>query len=126
MELGPVPEWSRARRRNNEADKVQFQDIHFVRQVGQASPQLERASANGERFTKAALTTRTPAGTMSLTLENTMISGYTTSGTGTEPRVEQFNLAFSNLEMAYRSDEADGSAGGAITTVFDLTHTAQI
>ena len=84
-----------------EADKVIMQDIHFVRHVGPASPQLMRASASGERFATAVLTTRTPAGVLAVTLENTMVSSYTASGTETDPRVERFTLGFSAMKMEY-------------------------
>jgi type VI secretion system secreted protein Hcp len=93
------------------AGKVQFQDFHFTKEVDKSSPLLLKMSATGEHIKSAKLTLR-KAGSDStylvITLQDIMVSSYSTSGDGGAVPTDQISLNFEKIEMEYVILNADG------------------
>ena len=101
------------------AGKVQMQDVHFTAKVHKGSPILKLKCASGEHIKKAVLTCR-KAGKdqqefLKFTFEDLLISSYQIGGSahGDIVPVEQVSFNFSQIEMEYKEQKADGTLGAA-------------
>ena len=107
------------------AGKVQMQDFHFLMKINKASPKLMLACAQGEHVKSAILTCR-KAGKdqqeyVKVTFTDLLVTNYQTSGGGGDVvPMDQISLNFSEIEMEYKEQKADGSLGGAIKAHYNL------
>lgn len=104
------------------AGKVSMQDFHFVSKVNKASPKLMLACAGGDHIKKAVLSCRKAGKTQQdylvVTFGELLVSSYQTGGStggGIIP-TDQFSFNFSQIEVEYKEQKADGNLGGAIKT----------
>ena len=105
------------------AGRVAFQDFSFEMGVSKASPKLMLACANGEHIKNAILTCR-KAGKeqqeyLKYTFTDLLVSKFFTGGTEVIP-TESVSLNFSQVEIVYKEQKADGSLGGAISTKYNV------
>ena len=106
--------------------RVAMQDFHFVMKTNKASPKLMLACATGEHIKKAVLTCR-KAGKdqqefLKWTFSDVLIASYQTSGSGSSnvtPQ-EQISFNFTEAQIDYKEQKADGSLGGAVTTKYNV------
>jgi len=103
--------------------RVAFQDFSFEMGVSKASPKLMLACANGEHIKNAILTCR-KAGKeqqeyLKYTFTDLLVSKFFTGGTEVIP-TESVSLNFSQVEIVYKEQKADGSLGGAISTKYNV------
>ena len=102
-----------------------FHDLLISSYTSPASPRLMLACANGKRLKRAVLTARKPgaqADSLSVTLEDALITSYQSSGPEASDRlVDEFRLAFSSVDMKYRPDKADGSLDAPVQAGWDLS-----
>jgi len=108
------------------AGKVQMQDVHFTAKVHKGSPILKLKCASGEHIKKAVLTCR-KAGKdqqefLKFTFEDLLISSYQIGGSahGDIVPVEQVSFNFSQIEMEYKEQKADGTLGGPVKGGWNL------
>jgi len=108
------------------AGKVQMQDFHFVMKVNTASPFLFLACATGEHIKKAILTCR-KAGKeqqeyLKWTFSDILVSSYQTGGSAHSEvvPVDQISINFSQIEVEYKPQKADGTLGAAIKKGYNI------
>lgn len=96
--------------------KANFQDISGTKWVDKASPILALYCANGDHFKKGVLTVRkagkTPLEYLIITMENILITSYSTGGSGGEDKLtENFSMNFEKVEVKYTEQKDTGDAG---------------
>lgn len=108
------------------AGKVQMGDFHFVMRVNKSSPKLFLSCATGEHIKKAVLTVR-KAGKeqqeyLKWTFSDLLISSYQTGGSASSDIVplDQISINFSEAQIDYKEQKADGTLGGAVTTKYNV------
>ena len=108
------------------AGKVQMGDFHFVMRSNKASPKLFLACANGEHIKKAVLTCR-KAGKeqqeyLKWTFAELLVSSYQTGGSAHADVVplDQISINFTEAQIDYKEQKADGTLGGAVTTKYNV------
>ena len=110
------------------AGKVQMGDFHFVMRTNKATPKLFLACANGEHIKKAVLTCR-KAGKdqqeyLKWTFTELLVSSYQTGGSAHSDVVplDQISINFTEAQVDYKEQKADGTLGGAVTTKYNVKH----
>jgi type VI secretion system secreted protein Hcp len=108
------------------AGKVQMGDFHFVMRSNKASPKLFLACADGEHIKKAVLTCR-KAGKdqqeyLKWTFTDLLVSSYQTGGSAHSDVVplDQISINFTEAQIDYKEQKADGTLGGAVTTKYNV------
>ncbi len=108
------------------AGKIAMGDFHFVMTSNKASPKLFLSCANGEHIKKAVLTCR-KAGKdqqeyLKWSFTDLLISSYQTGGSGssTSLPLDQISFNFSEAQIDYKEQKADGTLAGAITTKYNV------
>ena len=108
------------------AGKVSMGDFHFVMRSNKASPKLFLACANGEHIKKAVLTCR-KAGKdqqeyLKWTFTELLVSSYQTGGSAHSDVVplDQISINFTEGQIDYKEQKADGTLGGAVTTKYNV------
>jgi len=108
------------------AGKVQMGDFHFVMRSNKASPKLFLACADGEHIKKAVLTCR-KAGKdqqeyLKWTFSDLLVSSYQTGGSESSDVVplDQISINFTEPQIDYKEQKADGTLGGAVTTKYNV------
>jgi type VI secretion system secreted protein Hcp len=107
------------------AGKVQMQDLHFSMAVSKASPKLLLACAIGKHHKEAVLTVRKAGKTQQeyliIKLKDVVITSYQVGGSelGDAP-MDQASLGFSQIQMEYRPQKADGSLDAPVKAGWDL------
>ncbi len=108
------------------AGKVQMGDFHFVMRSNKASPKLFLACADGEHIKKAVLTCR-KAGKdqqeyLKWTFTELLVSSYQTGGSASSDVVplDQISINFTEAQIDYKEQKADGTLGGAVTTKYNV------
>lgn len=108
------------------AGKVQMGDFHFVMKTSKASPKLFLACANGEHIKKAVLTCR-KAGKdqqeyLKWTFSDLLISSFQTGGSASSDVVplDQISFNFTEAQIEYKEQKADGTLGGAVQTKYNV------
>lgn len=106
--------------------KVQMQDFHFVMNINKASPKLFLACATGEHIKSAILTAR-KAGKeqqeyLKVTMSDLLVSSFQTNGSGgSDPLpMESIALNFSEIEIEYKDQTAQGGLGGSTKAKYSL------
>ena len=108
------------------AGKVSMQDFHFVMRLNKATPALMRACATGEHIKTATLSSR-KAGKgqldyLTFKFQDVLVSSYQTGGSEhaeVDP-VDQVSFNFAKIEVEYKEQKPDGSAGPATQFRYDL------
>jgi type VI secretion system secreted protein Hcp len=103
--------------------KASFKDIVIVHNVDKASPALMRACAGGVHIKDATIVER-KAGKgqqefLVVKLNDVIVTGVQSSA-DTQAGTEIVNLAFSKVEVEYRSQKADGSLDTPVRFGYDL------
>jgi type VI secretion system secreted protein Hcp len=107
------------------AGKIQMRDFSFVSRTSKASPKLMDACDTGSHIKKAVLTCR-KAGTtgqeyLIYTLTDLLVSSYSISGSPTDViPMDTFTLNFTQIEMEYKPQKADGTLDAAIKKGYNL------
>jgi type VI secretion system secreted protein Hcp len=108
------------------AGKVQMGDFHFVMRTNKATPKLFLACANGEHIKKAVLVCR-KAGKeqqeyLKWTFSDLLVSSYQTGGSASSDVVplDQISINFTEAQIDYKEQKADGTLGGAVTTKYNV------
>jgi len=108
------------------AGKVSMGDFHFVMRSNKASPKLFLACADGEHIKKAVLTCR-KAGKdqqeyLKWTFSDLLVSSYQTGGSASSDVVplDQISINFTEAQIDYKEQKADGTLGGAVTTKYNV------
>jgi len=106
--------------------KVVMQDFHFTMHTNSSSPKLFLACASGEHIKKATLTCR-KAGKQQqeflvVDFTDLLISSFQISGSGHSDLipVEQISFNFTQIEVTYKEQKADGSLGAPVKVGWNL------
>ena len=108
------------------ASKADFQDLHVVTNVSQASPQLFLASAAGRHIETAILTCRKAGGSpqqdfMKYTLSDVLVASYHTDGQAEDSvPVDEVSFTYAQIKVEYRPQRPDGSLGTPITAGWNV------
>lgn len=108
------------------AGKVQMGDFHFVMRSNKASPKLFLACASGEHIKKAVLTCRKAGKEQQEYLKwmfsDLLVSSYQTGGSAHSDVVplDQISINFTEAQIDYKEQKADGTLGGAVTTKYNI------
>ena len=107
------------------AGKVNVQDLSLTKYIDSATPNLAKFCCTGEHFKKAVLTVRkagkTPLEYLKVTMEEGIISGLSTGGSGGSDRLtETVTLNFAKFKVEYVPQKADGSGGSAVEAVYQI------
>ena len=107
------------------AGKVSFTDFTFVKQVDKGSPKLMLACATGQHIPKAVLIVR-KAGKdqqeyLKVTLTDILVSNVIVNGDGHRSPLptDEIKLNFAKIEFEYKTQNKDGSLGGAVNAGYD-------
>ena len=111
------------------AGKTQLHDMVFTMHADKAAPKLFEAMATGKHIPSAILTVRKAGGSavdfLKVTLSKVLVSSFHTTGNGLLPAIE-VALNFAKLEMEFKTQNDDGTAGGAVKAGFDLQKAAKV
>jgi len=107
------------------AGKVSVQDVSVTKYVDSASHLLLLDCCNGQHIKKGTLVVRkagaTPLEYIKLTMEDIIVSGIHSGGSGGEDRLtETITLNFSKFKYEYTPQKADGSGDGTKETGWDI------
>jgi type VI secretion system secreted protein Hcp len=107
------------------AGKVTVQDVSVTKYVDSASHLLLLDCCNGQHIKKGTLVVRkagaTPLEYIKLTMEDIIVSGIHSGGSGGEDRLtETITLNFSKFKYEYTPQKADGSGDGTKETGWDI------
>ena len=106
--------------------KVSMQDFHYTIPVNKSTPKLFLACATGEHIKSATLTCR-KAGKdqqeyLKWSFSELLVSSYQTGGTAHSDVVplDQISINFTEAQIDYKEQKADGTLGGAVTTKYNV------
>jgi type VI secretion system secreted protein Hcp len=98
--------------------KVNMQDFHFTMGINKATPKLFLACAGGDHIKKAVLTIRKAGKEQQefqiWTFTDILISSYQTGGSSGSDQTEQISFNYTQVEMEYKEQKADGTLGGGV------------
>ena len=105
------------------AGKVQVNDFVFTMHKDKAGPKLFEAMATGKHIPNAVLSVRKAGGSavdfLKITLDKVLVSSFHVTGNGLLPTVE-VALNFAKIDMEFKTQNNDGTAGGTVKSGFDL------
>ena len=107
------------------AGKVSVQDLSVTKYVDSSSHLLLLDCCNGQHIKKGTLVVRkagaTPLEYIKLTMEDIIVSGIHSGGSGGEDRLtETITLNFSKFKYEYTPQKSDGSGDGTKETGWDI------
>jgi type VI secretion system secreted protein Hcp len=107
------------------AGKVDVQDLHVVKHIDAASPNLALSCAKGTHYDTATLTMRKAGGTaleyVTLTLTDVLVSSYSVSSSGGDQLQDTVALNFGKFKYSYQPQDNKGAKkGGAIDATYDI------
>jgi type VI secretion system secreted protein Hcp len=107
------------------AGRVNVQDMSVTKYADKATPYLMDACATGKHLPEAVLTVRkvedSPLEYLKIKMTDVLITNVKTGASkGDERATENVSLNFAKYQVQYIPQKADGSAGAAITTGFDI------
>ena len=108
------------------AGKVDVQDLHVVKNIDAASPNLALSCAKGTHYDTAVLTMRKAGGTaleyVTLTLTDVLVSSYSVSSSGGNDQLQDtVALNFGKFKYSYQPQDNKGAKkGGAIDATYDI------
>ena len=105
------------------AGKTTFQDLTFTHLLDRASPLLMKACATGQHLKDATLTAR-KAGKGQLEflivkMNDVVITSVALAGSG-EPPSENVTLQFAKIDLEYKTQKPDGTAGDSVFFKYDI------
>jgi type VI secretion system secreted protein Hcp len=108
------------------ATRADLQDLHFTARSSIASPVLFLNCAAGTQSAGATLTVRRPGTNpfeyLKITLTDVLISSYQAAGNENDDvPIDQVSLYFNRIQVSYIPQNKDGTAGTAVTRIFDRT-----
>jgi type VI secretion system secreted protein Hcp len=104
------------------AGKVQFQEFAFTMYLNKASVNLVKYCASQQPLKSAVLTCiktggKAPLDIIKFTLSNSVVSSYKAGALASGDRfVDQFSLMPAKVDMEYRAQKPDGTAGSSLST----------
>ena len=116
---------SMARGGGGGAGKADWSDISFGKRMDSASAKLMAAAGSGEHIKKAVVTARKQGGKgnqldyLIVTLEDVMVSSYSTSGSGDGVPYDSVSLSYAKIKYEYKPQKPDGTLGGSIIAMYD-------
>jgi type VI secretion system secreted protein Hcp len=107
------------------AGKVQMQDLVVTMIVSKASPKLMLGCATGKHYKEAVLTARKAGKTQQEFLvfkfKDVIVTSYQTGGSASaDVPIDSASLGFSQIQMDYKPQKADGSLDAAVKAGWDL------
>jgi len=115
------------------AGKVSMQDLHFTAHVSKASPSLMLHCATGQHIPKAKLTVRKVGSEdggfdfLTITLTDVLISSFQESGSGGgDLPQESISMVYKTVQIEYKQQKPDGSAGAVFDFGFNLLQNRKI
>ena len=107
------------------AGKVQMQDLVVTMIVSKASPKLMLGCATGKHYKEAVLTARKAGKTQQEFLvfkfKDVIVTSYQTGGSAqADVPIDSASLGFSQIQMDYKPQKADGSLDAAVKAGWDL------
>jgi type VI secretion system secreted protein Hcp len=108
------------------AGKATFQDLSFVHRIDRASPLLMKACATGAHIKEATLTNRKAGKTqheyLIVKMNDIIITGVAPSGVAGQPDTgsEMVTLTFAKVNLEYKTQNPNGTAGGSVSFKYDL------
>lgn len=111
--------------------KAQFNDVQVLKRVSKASPALFLACASGQHIPEGTLTVRRSGGKDQLEylkykFTDVLITGFQESGGDDDLPLDMVSFNFSRIEMTYREQRADGSAGAETKAGWDLKQNKKV
>lgn len=108
-----------------ESGLAQVQSIVINKDFDAASPYLALACLKAKNLGEVVLTLRKDAGDehidyLTITLQNTIVENYSTSGGGGGNPVDSISLAFDKIKMLYLQDADDLTKGGEHEFEYDI------
>jgi type VI secretion system secreted protein Hcp len=106
--------------------KVNFQDVHFTKQLDSSSPLLALACAIGQHIKEALLVCRKAGGDqqeyLKIKLSDCLVSSYQEGGHGGDNLIptDQFSINFAKVSYEYLPQDATGKVGNAVRSGYDL------
>lgn len=123
---GATNEGSMGRGGGGGSGKADFSDIVITKYADKATPKLLKAVAEGQHIKSMLLTCRKASGAggqveyLKVTLEDVMISGYTSSASSGMPiPSESVTLNYAKIKYEYAPQKGDGSLEGFIAAGYD-------
>ncbi|MGH8229325.1 MAG: Hcp family type VI secretion system effector [Steroidobacteraceae bacterium] len=112
------------------AGKASFNDIAVTKYIDKASPNLMLFCANGKHLSKGTITVRKagekPLDYLTISLENILVSSYSTGGSGGEDRLtENVSLNFATVKVSYAQQSDKGGKSGSIDFSWDIAQNAK-
>jgi type VI secretion system secreted protein Hcp len=112
------------------AGKVQMQDFRYTALTSKASPRLLLACASGEHVKQAVLACRRPGKAaldfLKLTFTDVRVSSFHLGRVVGEQPHDEATLAYGRIEIEYRPQQPDGSAGPPVKAGWDLKTNTKI
>jgi type VI secretion system secreted protein Hcp len=107
------------------AGKVQMSDLSISKHADKSSSDLFLACCNGKHFDEAWIICRKagehPLEFLKIKLQQVLVSSYQTSGHGGDLiPVEQVTLNFAKIQMEYKEQKPDGTAGPSSKKGWDV------
>jgi type VI secretion system secreted protein Hcp len=106
--------------------KVSVQDIHISKRVDKSTPVLTKFCCSGQHFSKGTLTVLKAGGDkpveyLSITMDNVLISSYTTGGSGGDDTIsESISLNFAKYKLVYKPQTDTGVEAPGIEQTWDI------
>jgi type VI secretion system secreted protein Hcp len=105
------------------AGKVQMSDLQVTTRMSKASPALFGACASGQHMKEAKLA-GVKSGAMqqeflTITLRDVIISSYATAASSGDDVMDSVSLGFSQIQVEYRPQKADGTLDTPVTAGWD-------
>lgn len=108
------------------AARSQVHDVSFTKRADTSTPALLKACFTGKSIGDAVVTARKAGGDapveyLVIKLTEVFVTSYHTAAMdGNDVAIESGSLNFSKIEYNYTPQNADGTAGGTITTGYDV------
>jgi len=100
------------------------QDLIVTKMIDKASPNLLKFCLNAKHFDEILLTMRkrgeSPIDYVKIKMKGAMISSVSLSGVADSAGNESVSIKFDAVEYVYKPQDAEGKAGGDVTTKWDL------
>ena len=116
--------WSWGLNRPSSGGGVSVSDFSIVKEVSSASPELMKACCTGEHIRWASLTLaskQTQVPFVKIKLEDVLISGYSTGGSGPTSPADQLTLNFTRVEI--QAADKKGNFGAPVQCDFKKHNT---
>lgn len=105
--------------------KVNVKDLSITKYIDRSSPGLLKLCCSGAHLTSAVLVVRKAGGQpleyLKITLEDLLVSGITTGGSGSDDRItETVTLNFARVKVEYVPQKASGGGDASVSMGWDI------